>query len=170
MEELLAYFQRAIEQPDSVQPWSTWWSSNSERVRAAFSREDYLRLKHRKLRGARTILERCGWSPTDAARVRPIHTGFCDQCGERLFRMLPGITNEEVVEFGERAGIEQCKQGYWLHPGLYCPNHCTWMLIELRNDTPREDGAVEPGGSEQSHAPEPAAGPVSNGESSPPAR
>jgi hypothetical protein len=128
--ELLAYFRQAIEHPESVQPWNDWWLTNSDKVESAFSREDFLRLKHRKLRGARIILENSGWTPANARSLRPINTGYCDVCGERLFRMLPGTSKSDIVQFGKRAGLD----GFGLHHGLYCPNHCTWLLVELRRN------------------------------------
>lgn len=141
MNELLAYFQRAIEHPETVRPWNDWWIENSAWVQAEFSREDFLRLKYRKLRGARTILERSGWTPTDERRLQPINSGFCNVCGERLFNVVQQTTIEEFIQFGVRSGDEQCKNGFGLHHGLYCPNLCTRILIEYGRDS--QEDAIE---------------------------
>ncbi|HEX4611024.1 MAG TPA: hypothetical protein VH092_22730 [Urbifossiella sp.] len=53
MEDCLAYFRKAIADPRSVPPWSEWWAANVERVERVFPLLDYVRLKHRRLLGAR---------------------------------------------------------------------------------------------------------------------
>ncbi len=138
VDELLAYFRQAIEHPETVQPWNKWWTENASRVESAFPREDFLRLKYRKLQGARTILERSGWTPADESSLQPIQSGFCNVCGERLFSMHSDTTKEEIIQFGIRAGIKQCASGYGLHDGLYCPNHCTQLMIEYCRDPSNE--------------------------------
>lgn len=65
MEECLIYFRQAVLSPDSVPPWSEWWSANEPVVETAFSFVDYVRLKHRGLLGARQILQRLGEIPVD---------------------------------------------------------------------------------------------------------
>jgi len=60
MEECLIYFENAILRPDSVPSWEQWWAEKEELAATHFSLIDYVRLKHRHLRGARFILERLG--------------------------------------------------------------------------------------------------------------
>lgn len=83
MEECLNYFRQAVNSPGQVQPWSEWWAANEELVSQSFSMVDYVRVKHRKLRGAREILQIKGELPKDYAPASPLTTGSCSECGER---------------------------------------------------------------------------------------
>jgi hypothetical protein len=132
MEECLAYFRRAIEHPGTVPPWAEWWATHEELVRRVFPRPEYLRLKYRKLAGARILVERQGWRPSSESQRDPDRAEFCEVCGERLFRMFPDTPREEVIAFGKQAGLDPCRQGFFLHFGLYCPNRCTATLLEFR--------------------------------------
>lgn len=89
MEECLNYFRQAIERPGSVSPWAVWWAANEGKVRQAFPHEDYLRLKHRKLLGAATLLERTGWKAPEPPD--PLRTGFCTVCGEPALDEIAGL-------------------------------------------------------------------------------
>ena len=60
MEECLTYFENAILRPATVPTWDEWWAAKEELAATHFSLVDYVRLKHRQLRGARFILERLG--------------------------------------------------------------------------------------------------------------
>ena len=84
MEECLAYFRKAIADPASVPPWSEWWKTNAELVERTFPLVDWVRLKHRKLLGARQILQYMGELPADYQPPGPRVTGSCGQCGERV--------------------------------------------------------------------------------------
>ena len=83
MEECLAYFRQAIADPRSVPPWSEWWAANAELVERAFPLVEFVRLKHRRLRGARQILQHAGELPKDYVPPSPLLTGSCGECGER---------------------------------------------------------------------------------------
>lgn len=83
MEECLAYFRRAVTDPLSVPPWSEWWAANEELVRQAFPRSEFIRLKQRRLAGARRILQNLGELPDDYEPPNPLLIGSCGQCGER---------------------------------------------------------------------------------------
>lgn len=89
MDECLAYFRRAVADPQSVPPWSEWWAANAEVVERTFPLLDYVRLKHRKLLGARQVLQHRGELPADYAPPSPLVTGSCGDCGERTAR-VPG--------------------------------------------------------------------------------
>jgi hypothetical protein len=138
VEECLAYFRDAIERPETVQRWPEWWAANAERVRQAFDHADYIRLKFRRLDAARIILERLGQPAVEAPAVDWLYRTYCPHCGEPLMRFVPGEgpTREQVVAFGHRSGIEQCQQGYWLHPGVYCPLGCVQVMMEFRRRKP----------------------------------
>jgi hypothetical protein len=84
VEECLAYFRQAIAHPSSVPPWSEWWAVNAEKVEATFLLFDFVRLKHRRLLGARQILQRLGELPKDYRPPSPLLSGSCAQCGERI--------------------------------------------------------------------------------------
>ncbi|MCE9529159.1 MAG: hypothetical protein K8R36_24190 [Planctomycetales bacterium] len=83
MDECLVYFRLAVTDPRSVPPWSEWWGTNETLASEVFSFADYVRLKHRRLLGARQILQRLGEIPGDF--MPPSHqlTGSCGNCGER---------------------------------------------------------------------------------------
>lgn len=80
----LAYFRKAIAEPMSVPPWSEWWAKHAEGVEQIFPLVDFVRLKHRRLFGARQILQRAGEIPKDYTPSSPLRTGACGQCGERV--------------------------------------------------------------------------------------
>lgn len=84
MEECLAYFRQAIANPSSVPPWSEWWAANAGKVEEIFLLFDFVRLKHRRLLGARQILQRLGELPKDYAPPSAALTGSCPECGERI--------------------------------------------------------------------------------------
>lgn len=83
MEECLAYFRKAIHDPASVPPWSEWWAANADLVERIFPLFDFVRLKHRRLLGARQILQNSGELPKDYIPKSPFINGSCSQCGER---------------------------------------------------------------------------------------
>ncbi len=84
MEECLAYFRKAVHDPASVPPWSEWWAANAELVERIFPLFDFVRLKHRRLFGARQLLQNSGELPKDFTPSSPSITGACGQCGERM--------------------------------------------------------------------------------------
>ena len=84
MDECLVYFRLAVTDPRSVPPWSEWWAENEPLAQTTFSMVDYVRLKHRRLLGARQILQRLGEIPSDFAPPSPQLTGSCGNCGERI--------------------------------------------------------------------------------------
>lgn len=83
MEECLVYFRQAIAEPLSVPPWSEWWAINGELVERVFPLMDYVRLKHRRLLGARQILQKRGELSADYVPRSARLTGSCATCGER---------------------------------------------------------------------------------------
>ena len=84
MEECLVYFRQAIADPRSVPPWSEWWNANAALVERVFPLIDWVRLKHRRLLGARQILQYNGELPKDYRLAQPLATGSCGECGERV--------------------------------------------------------------------------------------
>jgi len=84
MDECLAYFRRAIYDPASVPPWSEWWAANADLVAHVFGFADYVRLKHRRLKGARQILQIAGELPAAFLPPSVEESGCCCDCGERV--------------------------------------------------------------------------------------
>jgi hypothetical protein len=89
VEECLQYFRQAIADPKSVPPWSEWWAANADRVQEVFPLVDWVRLKHRKLLGARQILQHRNELPAEYLPPSPRDTGSCAECGERV-KHVPG--------------------------------------------------------------------------------
>ncbi len=58
-------------------------------VELAFPLLDYVRLEHRRLLGARQILQHRDERPEDYQPSSPLVTGSCGECGERTAR-IPG--------------------------------------------------------------------------------
>jgi hypothetical protein len=83
MEKCLAYFRQAVANPQSVPPWSEWWAVNANLVERVFPRMDFVRLKHRRLRGAWVILQKAGELPEDFRPRGALFTGSCGYRGER---------------------------------------------------------------------------------------
>ncbi|MGL6094466.1 MAG: hypothetical protein ACRC7O_01525 [Fimbriiglobus sp.] len=83
MDECLAYFRAAVHAPLTVPPWSAWWAANADVVERTFPLFDFVRLKHRRLRGARQILQNRGELPTDFVPQSLRITMSCSECGER---------------------------------------------------------------------------------------
>jgi hypothetical protein len=83
MDECLAYFRQAVADPLSVPPWSEWWATHGALVERVFPRLEYVRLKHRKLRGARQILQNAGELPDNYDPSYSLQRGSCSECGER---------------------------------------------------------------------------------------
>lgn len=59
----------------------------------------------------------------------------CAQCGEQLFYVVPGRTTEAEIRLflqskGKFAGDEQFQ---WMHPGVYCPNDCFFVMVNLEH-------------------------------------
>ncbi|MCA9093785.1 MAG: hypothetical protein KDA68_09885 [Planctomycetaceae bacterium] len=85
-EQCLAHFRKAVALPESVPPWTEWWRDNESLVEQAFPLMEYVRLKHRRLLGARQILQANGDLPTDYQPLSAAVTGTCPNCGDRVTR------------------------------------------------------------------------------------
>lgn len=62
----------------------------------------------------------------------------CPTCHEKIFKVVPGETTQaEIIEFARESKLPNAKrivEERWIHPGEYCPNGCTQILINYRND------------------------------------
>lgn len=90
MEDCLAYFRRAATDPAGVIPWSEWWAANSEIVEHGFPLMEFVRLKHRRLKGAVEILKRIGELPHDFQPPDALKAGICPNCGDPVKREIAG--------------------------------------------------------------------------------
>ncbi len=60
----------------------------------------------------------------------------CDKCGSKLFMVVPfRTTQREIVAFASESSLatsvkDTIVKERWLHPGHYCPNGCTTILVE----------------------------------------
>ena len=90
MEECLTYFRQALTDPRSVPPWSEWWAANAGLAERSFPLLEFVRLKHRRLRGARQMLQNAGELPEDYRSPSPLVTGSCGECGERTTTVSGG--------------------------------------------------------------------------------
>lgn len=86
MQEFLPYFKQAATDPASVIPWSQWWAANSETVAHAVPLVEWVRLKHRRLKGAIQILKQRGELPPDFQPPDAQKTGICPDCGDPVNR------------------------------------------------------------------------------------
>ena len=131
VDECLEYFKAIIADPRKAEPWSEWWRRNADDVRSAFPREAYLRLKFRKLDAARRILVDRGLLAEDELDYHSPNFGDnnCHFCGHELFWAIPGKTTpEEIVAYARLIGAEQIERDRWIHPGVYCPKGCVFVM------------------------------------------
>lgn len=82
-EACLDYFHQAVHNPLSVAAWSEWWSQFEEQAARAFPLVDYVRLKHRRLKGARQILQLSGKLDKEYLPPADALATHCPDCGER---------------------------------------------------------------------------------------
>lgn len=60
----------------------------------------------------------------------------CDVCNAILFEAEPfKTTQQEIVEFVQRSSLSASQkqaviESRWIHPGYYCPNGCTTILMD----------------------------------------
>jgi hypothetical protein len=90
VDECLVYFRQAVHSPATVPPWSAWWAENAEIARQVFPPLEFARLKHRRLRGAREILQNRGELSEDWVPPNPLLHGSCSECGERVTNQSGG--------------------------------------------------------------------------------
>jgi hypothetical protein len=62
----------------------------------------------------------------------------CAKCGSRLFRAIPGETTpEEIRAFALSSQIDptgEVARTGWIHPGVYCPAGCGFVMANLDDD------------------------------------
>jgi len=147
--ELLDSLQYIVENPTPERPLRDWVGENLTNIEAFLDRRDYLKLKRRGLIGALSVLERHGKIEPTEFESTPIDYSekHCRYCGNDLFWVLPGKTSrDDIIEYAQRIGDEQIAADAWIHPGVYCPNGCTFVLFNIaRNSDPETTSSENDG-------------------------
>jgi len=108
-------------------------------------------LKFRKIDAARQILVDLGLLAEHELDYHSPNFGdtHCRTCGHELFWAIPNqTTREDIVAYGKLIGSAEIESDGWIHPGVYCPNGCTFAMhnygssINWRNVT--EDATNNP--------------------------
>ena len=125
-----------ISNPRDAEAWPEWWARNEDVVRSLFSREQYLKLKYRKLYAARQILADRGM--IDERQFDYSYPNFgdthCRTCGHALFWAIPKqTTRADIVAYAKLIGSAEIERDGWIHPGVYCPNGCTFVMHNYGN-------------------------------------
>ena len=124
-----------VEGEKDLKEWPAWWQENEPSIEANEGRTRYLKIKHDWMKGACQILEHHGI-------IYKLNEGInwvrCKECGEPLFQAVPHkTTKEQIREFAHNSNLpdkEQIESEEWIHPGVYCSNGCTALLISYRGE------------------------------------
>jgi hypothetical protein len=119
-----------VEGEKDLREWPAWWKENGHLIEESEGRTRYLKIKLEWREGACQILEHYGIS---YKLNEKINWNRCKECGEPLFSVIPhSTTKEQIKEFARKSNWpnkEQIEQNESIHPGIYCPNGCTAVLI-----------------------------------------
>jgi hypothetical protein len=68
----------------------------------------------------------------------------CATCGEPLFYAVPGrTTREDIIALGKKYPLfAQAAVDGWVHPGVYCPKGCAFVMVNLEH--PDQYSGLEP--------------------------
>ena len=124
-----------VEGKKDLQEWPAWWRENAHLIEESEGHTRYLKIKLEWREGAYQILEHHGIT----YKVNEtINWNRCKECGEPLFHANPHeTTKEQIQEFARTSKLpnkEQIEKEGWIHPGIFCPNGCTAVLITVRPD------------------------------------
>jgi hypothetical protein len=119
-----------VEGQKDLREWPAWWQENAQLIEEIEGRTSYLKIKLEWQEGAFQILEHHGMSyRVDEA----VNWDRCKICGEPLFQVkLHETTRDQIREFARKSNLpnkEQIEQNESIHPGIYCPNGCTVVLL-----------------------------------------
>ena len=124
-----------VEGKRDLREWPAWWRENQQEIEINEGRTRYLKIKQNWKEGARQILEQ------HEIQFRPdegINWIRCKECGEPLFQATPHkTTQEQIREFARHSNLpdkDQIERDGWIHPGVFCPNGCTAVLISYRDE------------------------------------
>jgi len=131
----LSSLKSFVEGEKDLREWPAWWRENELLIEESEGRTRYLKIKLYWHEGACQILEHHGitYRPNEA-----INWNRCKECGEPLFHARPhATTKEQIKEFARNSNLPdkaEIEREGWLHPGIYCPNGCTEILISYGRD------------------------------------
>ena len=126
----LSSLKAFVEGERDLREWPAWWQENAHRIEENEGRTRYLKIKLEWQEGACQILD-----IHDVAYKlnETINWDRCKKCGEPLFHARPlQTTKEQIKEFARNSNLldkESIEREGWIHPGTFCPNGCTELLI-----------------------------------------
>lgn len=97
MDAFLRYFRQVVTDPANAEPWSQWWATHEGEIQQTLPLVEYVRLKHRRVRGAREILQRAGELPLDFQPPEALRSGVCAECGETVTRADEAQSNAGAI-------------------------------------------------------------------------
>jgi hypothetical protein len=126
-----------VEGSRDLAEWPAWWRENATCIREAEGPTLFLKVKLQWREGAIEILEEHGIPFIPDPQV---NWARCKTCGEPLFHVEPKVTTrEQIRDFAARSNLPErdaiVREG-WLHPGAYCPNGCTAVLVSYDSGQP----------------------------------
>jgi len=87
--------------------------------------------------GAKMVVEYCPEAMNPKSWLTPQLSAdgvTCAKCGATLFFAIPGLTTGEgIAEFARQCGDSQVASDRWIHPGVYCPNGCGFVMVNLEH-------------------------------------
>ena len=125
-----------VEGQKDLREWPAWWRENARLIKETHGRTRFLKIKLEWREGACQILEQHGitYQINNA-----VNWDRCKECGDPLFHARPHqTTKEQIQEFARASNLpdkEQIEQEGWIHPGSYCHNGCTTVLISYDRAT-----------------------------------
>jgi hypothetical protein len=122
-----------VEGKRDLREWPAWWQENERIIEETEGRTQYLKIKLHWREGACQILEHHGVA---YELDEEINWARCKECGEPLFHAIPHeTTREQIIEFARNSNLpdkDSIERNGWIHPGVYCPNGCTVVLLSYR--------------------------------------
>jgi hypothetical protein len=126
----LSTLKAFVEGQKDLREWPAWWRENAQLIEEIDGRTLFLKIKLEWQKGACQILQQHG---IEFQVNEAINWDRCKQCGEPLFHARPHQTTKEQIQgFARTSNVpdkEQIEQEGWIHPGSYCVNGCTAVLI-----------------------------------------
>jgi|SRR5688500_17142077 len=124
-----------VEGKKDLEEWPAWWQENEHLIEGNEGHTRYLQIKLDWQEGACQILDHHAitYKPNEA-----INWDRCKECGQPLFHAIPRkTTKDQIKEFARNSNLadkEGIERKGWIHPGTFCPNGCTEILISYGRD------------------------------------
>jgi hypothetical protein len=131
-QDYLPTFKAYVEGDMDEDQWLDWLQENADGIQAHLGRLRFLRLKFDPDEHVPEVLDEFGVE-------YQLPNSRCATCGATLFDAIPKkTTRQEIIEFALGAvnhpGRETILREGWIHPGSYCPNGCTTILVNYGRD------------------------------------